>query len=654
MKWTKHVLFVVFLTTSLFGFAQSTHSVEDTALVNDLLKKGQAIGNDDPVKAMAILQRALQISRNLEYVKGEAYALKNIGIVYYYQGKYIETLNYWNESLALFERQKDDIGIANILNNMGAIYFDQGDDVKALEYCLNSLQIAEKTGDKKRIMSALSSIGSIYYNKKDARALGYLLKALPLCEALNDTADFVVIAGNIGEIYFDEGRDIQALEFYNKAIKADANSASTAFAYNGIGKIYLRKGNYDMALKNHYQALAISGKLNDKLHRMRSFRGIGNVYAQKSYNAVALNFYRKAQSIGEEIRANVELKDVYSDMANAYSKDGDYSNAFLYKTKYADIKDTLYNVETSKKLGKLQFDFDLLKKQGEINLLTKDKKLSEVQIQRQRFARNTLAIGLFLLLICAFILYRNYRRNLRINKTLDKQKDEIEDLLLNILPSEVAKELQTTGQATPRHYESVSVMFTDFEGFTAIADKLTPGELVEELNTCFMAFDSIIDKYGLEKIKTIGDSYMCAGGIPAGDADHVYKIVKAGLEIQDFVRNYNEHCKVLGRECWGIRVGIHVGSLVAGVVGRKKYAYDIWGNTVNIASRMESNGIIERVNISHKAYELIKDRFVCSYRGKIHAKNVGEIDMYFVEHEINPAYTSVVTVISEPESSVSV
>jgi class 3 adenylate cyclase len=164
---------------------------------------------------------------------------------------------------------------------------------------------------------------------------------------------------------------------------------------------------------------------------------------------------------------------------------------------------------------------------------------------------------------------------------------------------------------------------------------MDPAELVKELNNCFIAFDNIIGKYNLEKIKTIGDSYMCAGGIPSPDSDHVYNIILASLEIQQYIIENNKRKADEGLAPWELRIGIHVGPVVAGVVGKRKYAYDIWGSTVNIASRMESNGLPGRVNISADTYELVKDRFECSYRGKIDAKNVGEIDMYFVDRELS-------------------
>jgi adenylate cyclase len=194
----------------------------------------------------------------------------------------------------------------------------------------------------------------------------------------------------------------------------------------------------------------------------------------------------------------------------------------------------------------------------------------------------------------------------------------------------VAYELRTEGSATPRSYESVSVLFTDFKGFTKIAGGLAPKELVAELNDFFVAFDEISERNNLEKIKTIGDAYMCAGGIPSTNDTHHIDTVNAGLEMQEYMQLSNEIRTSKGQQTWGLRIGIHTGPVVAGVVGKKKFAYDIWGNAVNIASRMESSGEADRLNISAATYELVKDHFECEFRGKIYAKNVGDIDMYFV------------------------
>jgi ligand-binding sensor domain-containing protein/class 3 adenylate cyclase len=213
---------------------------------------------------------------------------------------------------------------------------------------------------------------------------------------------------------------------------------------------------------------------------------------------------------------------------------------------------------------------------------------------------------------------------------LEKKKSD--DLLLNILPSEVAEELKTKGYADAKHFDEVSVMFTDFKGFTLISERITPAELVAELDYCFKAFDQIITKYNIEKIKTIGDSYMCVAGLPVPNSTHAIDAVSAAMEIQQFMQEHSNRRQNEGKETFESRIGIHTGPVIAGIVGVKKFAYDIWGDTVNIASRMESSGEVGMVNISGSTFEKVKENFICHYRGIIQAKNKGEIDMYFVKH----------------------
>jgi class 3 adenylate cyclase/tetrahydromethanopterin S-methyltransferase subunit B len=444
---------------------------------------------------------------------------------------------------------------------------------------------------------------------------------------------FGIIAENIGQIYYEKNDYVKALEYYRKAIAALNDNQDAPFAYTGIGKVYLQQGNIDEALKYHSQALALAEKLEIPLRILEALQGVASVYLKKSDTKTAITYFKRAEDLANQLKSSPSLKDVYEGIAKAYKNAGDYKNAFLYQSKLTSVKDTLFNEITERKLVAVRLESDLRKKQDEITLLAKDKDLQAISIKRQKLAKNAFMIGLILAFIIALLIFRNYRIKVKTHKILDQQKSEIEGLLLNILPEEVAHELKKTGHATPRHYESVSVMFTDFKGFTSIADKMDPDDLVKELDECFIAFDAIIEKYDLEKIKTIGDAYMCAGGIPTPDEHHVLKIVKAGLDIQQYIALYNQKRAENGLEPWNIRIGIHVGPVVAGVVGKKKYAYDIWGGTVNIASRMESNGEPGKVNISSATYELIKDYYDCTYRGKISAKNIGEIDMYFIEHE---------------------
>jgi class 3 adenylate cyclase len=211
-------------------------------------------------------------------------------------------------------------------------------------------------------------------------------------------------------------------------------------------------------------------------------------------------------------------------------------------------------------------------------------------------------------------------------KELRNEKEETERLLYNILPVEIAKELKENGTILPRRYEEITILFTDFRGFTNTVAAMPANRLVAELNDIFKDIDDIIDKYGIEKIKTIGDSYMVAAGLPKESQNHAVQTVRAALEMVRFIGHRNETSAIK----WQMRVGIHSGAAVAGVVGKRKFTYDVWGDTVNIASRMETSGEPGKINISAFTYYLIKDQFDCEYRGKVDAKGKGEIDMYFV------------------------
>ncbi len=214
------------------------------------------------------------------------------------------------------------------------------------------------------------------------------------------------------------------------------------------------------------------------------------------------------------------------------------------------------------------------------------------------------------------------------NRTLELEQRQAhtKQLLHNILPLEIAKELSETGRAQTARHESVTILFTDFIGFTQTISALPPDELVSELNDIFAAFDDITDACGVEKIKTIGDIYMAVAGLPKPCADHAQRCVRAAIMMVDYLeqRNLKSAAK------WSIRVGIHSGPVVAGVVGKRKFAFDIWGDTVNIASRMESAGEDGRINVSAYTCDLIQNDFECQYRGKLDAKGKGEVDMYFV------------------------
>ncbi|MEQ8353689.1 MAG: adenylate/guanylate cyclase domain-containing protein [Leptospiraceae bacterium] len=223
------------------------------------------------------------------------------------------------------------------------------------------------------------------------------------------------------------------------------------------------------------------------------------------------------------------------------------------------------------------------------------------------------------------------RRAGKAARDVAEEKKKSDKLLLNILPAEIAEELKARNQVKPVGFESASVLFTDFKGFTAIAEALSPEELVGELDQCFSYFDAVVSRNNLEKLKTIGDSFMCAGGVPVQNQSHALDCCLAALEIQSFMQEMKVIREKQGLPYWQLRLGIHSGPLVAGVIGEKKFSYDVWGDTVNTASRAESSGEVGRINITSGTYDLVKDYFDCTFRGSVPAKNKGSIDMYFVD-----------------------
>ncbi len=602
-------------------------NINDTTRVNVLNTLSKELSHTNLDSAILMATEAKTLAEKIDYKPGLALAYKYIGMGYYLQGKYKETVLSWQQAASLFKSIGDKKGVANMLGNQGAAYFEQGDDAKALELHLQSLKIAEEVKDTARILSQLTNIGGIYLNKEATykKALDYFIRSYKLCTLIKDDYATGTAAVNLGETYYKLGDDSTAIIYLRESEKAYAEQPENLpYTYNYIGRVYTRQKKFDEAIKILQKAYEISKQVDTKLNQTQSLVALAQAYTAKGDIASAIAAYKQSLEIGIPLNAVTEMKDAYQGLTEAYSRQKDFTNAYKYQNLLLAIKDTIYNINTDKKLGTLQFGFDMEKKESQIKLLNKDKELQEQEIRRQKVVKYSFIAGFAVMVLFAGVFFAQRNR-------IHKAKKRSDELLLNILPEETAEELKETGTAKTKSFESVTVLFTDFKNFTIASEKLTPEELVEEINHCYCAFDRIIEKYGIEKIKTIGDSYMCAGGLPVTNATHPFDVVSAGLEMVKFIEDNKNERIAKGQPYFELRCGIHTGPVVAGIVGIKKFAYDIWGDTVNTASRMESSGGVGKVNISGTTYEIIKDKFTCIPRGKIEAKNKGSIDMYFVE-----------------------
>jgi len=626
-------------------------SKEDTNKVNSLIQLSKKVFESSPDDAIRYATEARNLAQKLQYLHGEAVAMKTIGIFYYNQGKYESAINFWTQAQGIYSSIHDETGVANIFSNLGAVYFDQGDDAKANEYYFEGLRSAEKINDTLRIVTLLGNIGAVYENKDNTldKALEYFMKELPLIEKMysqksapagHSFDEVINLLGtayvNIGEVYFRKHQktkktaeeirteDSLAMVYYKKSIEVYDGSPDVSYSLNDLGQVYTEQRDYENAIASHTRALKIAKEVDSKNDIALSLLHLAKAYQQKGDQSAALSNFLDAEKAANETEANYSLVEIYKGLSDIYFKRNDFPNAFRYEHSLLAAKEKIYNIDLDKKLQGLGFKFEEEKRVNQINLLTKDKKIKEQEIRRQRLVKNGFIGGFAVVLLFAGVFFNQRNR-------ISKEKKRSDELLLNILPEETAEELKATGTAQAKSFDSVTVMFTDFKNFTQASEKLSAHDLVKEIDHCYREFDRIIGQYGIEKIKTIGDSYMCAGGIPVPNSTHPEDLVRAGLEMQAFILKNKEERIAKDLPFFELRLGIHTGPVVAGVVGAKKFAYDIWGDTVNTASRMESSGAIGKVNISGTTFELVKQKFKCLHRGKVEAKNKGEIDMYFVE-----------------------
>ncbi|MEL6358403.1 MAG: adenylate/guanylate cyclase domain-containing protein [Bacteroidota bacterium] len=283
---------------------------------------------------------------------------------------------------------------------------------------------------------------------------------------------------------------------------------------------------------------------------------------------------------------------------------------------------------------------ELAQTELEQNRLEFEAREAQFESEQSKVSRNYAFGGVAILALMSFLLFYRFRAKQKTAKALERSNQDLaearersDELLLNILPATIAEELKANGKAQPQQFQDATVFFSDFVNFTRISEQLRPEDLVKLLDECFKAFDRIISQYAdIEKIKTIGDAYMCASGL--NDRKGIpTNLVKAGLEMQEWLSEQAERRRRIGLPFFEARIGLHTGPVVAGVVGVRKFAYDVWGDTVNTASRVESESAPGRVNVSETTYRLIQYQFNCEYRGKVQAKNKGYLDMYYVISE---------------------
>ncbi len=652
--------------------AKMPENAERVEVLNDLAWE---LKEDKPQKARNFLENAAQLAAKLNYPKGEAQAYNNRGVLENIHANQNEAILFFQKALPLREKINDEKGIAALYNNIGNVYEDKRDYVSALGEYKKSLAILENSQEEKRIARVRYNIGLLhermgnYYEAQDelleylkiverqndkeglanaytilghikseleffAEAENHYQKALALRKEIGEEKEIADALLNLGNNYGDLEKHKEALVLYQQALKIYKKGdflEEKSNALNNIGVAYKDLGNFSLSLKNFDAALQIRQQLEDKRGIMETYNGIGDVKRRQKDGQMALAYAQKYLAIAEEIKDDKFIQKAYKDLALTYEMLGDYKKALAFRVKYDELRYSRLNESRLKDFERREVVYGDYKQK-----LENEKQKS--QLKEGKVLRNTLIGATLAFLLISILLYNRYKIKNQTaeklaakNEIIELERKRSDELLLNILPEATAQELKANGRAEARLYESVTVLFTDFKAFTQVAEQLSAAEIVAELDICFKAFDAIVETNGVEKIKTIGDSYMCVAGLPTENPNHAFSALETAFQMQNFIQHYNQQRLSAKKPLLEMRIGLHSGSVVAGVVGSKKFAYDIWGDTVNIAARMEAAGEIRKINISQTVYDFVQDSFVCLSRGKIAAKNKGEIEMYFVE-----------------------
>lgn len=394
--------------------------------------------------------------------------------------------------------------------------------------------------------------------------------------------------------------------------------------YEKLAKGYEYAENYDLAL--FYLKKAIQSKnVVFSQEKLREFSDFESEYQMKiEQNRIKLEEETKRL----ELEKQIELKALKFEFEKkqARAKTEEEKKRLVIEE---ELKMKLILVKYEEKQKEITLKFNQEKEIARISQEKKDA-LSMAEVENSKYQKNIWALGMVLSLTLLGFAGFSYYQKQKDNNQIAFEKQKSDDLLLNILPHEVAEELKLNGESSARHYDEVSVMFTDFVNFTQKSEQFGIQKILNELNECFTEFDAIMEKYGLEKIKTIGDAYLAVSGLPTSNINHAQNAVNAGLEILEYIDKKRSN----DVNSFEIRIGIHSGPVIAGIVGVKKFAYDIWGDTVNTASRMEQKGEKGKLNVSGSTYDLIHEKYDCEHRGKIDTKGKGALDMYFVNKSI--------------------
>ncbi|MBK8912910.1 MAG: tetratricopeptide repeat protein [Chlorobi bacterium] len=547
--------------------------------------------------ALPLLEESLNLWEHLGNGSGTDRTLNNIGNVYRSLSEYPKALEYYSRALFLYEELGDRSGVARATGNIGLVYWNLSDYPKALEYDSRALALFEELGDRSGVATVTNNIGNVYMNLSEyLKSLEYYTRAFALFEELGERSGVARITGNIGLVYDRLSEYPKALEHLSHGLamlEELGDRFSAAAVTVSIGNVYASLSEYSKSLEHYLRALALYEELGDRSGVALATGNIGSLYSQKTfadYNPIkAEELLQQAITLGEELGINQNPYAAHKSLADLYEQENRFEEALTTSERVREVKEEVQSEEAKKKA---------------------------IQVEQQR-------------------------QIAEMEKRTAAERADAEAtkrVLHNILPPTIAQRVVRGEEHIAESFESVTVLFADIVGFTVLSQRITPQELVTGLDLLFSQFDELAEKYGLEKIKTIGDAYMAVSGLPESREDHAESAARMAMELVEVVAGFNGLGDGVRLQ---VRIGLHSGEVVAGIIGKKKFAYDLWGDAVNTASRMESHGEAGRIHVSEEFAAALSSAIstgglsiTLEERGELTIKGKGTLQIYFLNQVI--------------------
>ena len=615
-----------------------SHQINSNTWLPDIYRVTGAVleAMGEPIESRRNFALSLEESRAAGDSVGMAKALNSLAISFQYHGTDIEkAIEYFEAAIVINQSLKNFASLGNNYYNISVIYYSLGNYISAIEYQLAALTEFERINDMISMQDSYNVIGNVYDLIDDhEKALEYYFKSLEMIPFTHDRVGEAAVRLNIGNLYLEEQKFTEADSFLVTGIKIleeHENRQYIGQGYHNLAVLKLAKGNLAEATYEATRSVKVSQEINDMSTLSKATATLAAVAFKRDRPQESLSLLKDAWVYADGIGDIEALRSIFEQFYQVYDALGQSDLALENLKKFMFYQDSILGEKSIRETTRREMNFHFAKERISDSIeFSFQSTLQAVQIQKERNRRNFALVGLIILALLLALIYRQFR----LTQNARRRSDE---LLLNILPAETANELKQKGSTTARTYHDVTILFTDFQQFTQLAEKLTAEELVAEIDAYFTDFDQIIDAHGLEKIKTNGDAYIAVGGLPAQNQASAKDVVEAALSMRESVVVAGKERKLLNKPFFEMRIGVHTGAVVAGVVGFKKFQFDIWGDAVNIAARMESSGEVGKVNISSSTYALIKDdpHFVFEPRGLVSAKNKGKVKMYFVSQRIS-------------------